>query len=190
MNSDLDPRQDMQPHMPRVLNRQVFYKGQTIIEQDTEGHRAFYIEKGEVEVVVRDGPYEVRVATLGEGELFGEMGLIEHEVRSAAVRALHDTTVAVISERELENKFSMIDDRTVLALIHVLIRRLRDSNKGQVQQYRNLVEFQDRISGMLEKASGVIDERNRREFRKEVTPLLDQLDDLLDNYRAPNKKPR
>ena len=74
----LDPRSGMPAHMPRLLTREVFYKGQTIIEQDVSGNRAFYIERGMVEVLVRDGPYMVRVAVLGAGEIFGEMALIEH----------------------------------------------------------------------------------------------------------------
>lgn len=184
IGNELDPRRDVQAHMPKILNREVYYKGQAILKQGTEGHRAFYIESGLVEVVVHDGLHEVRVALLGQGELIGEMGLIEHDVRSATVRALQDTTVVVISEHELEQKFSLMDDKTVTALIHLLIRRLRESNRGQVQQYRNLIDFQDRMAGLLDKAAGGIDERRRHQFRKEVTPLLDQLEKLLDSYRT------
>src|SRR5687768_11718883 len=96
MYTELDPRRDMQPHLPRILSRDVYYPGQTIIEQNSAGHRAFYIETGRVEVVVRDGAHAVRVAELGPGEIFGEMALIEHRERSAAVRALESTTVTVI----------------------------------------------------------------------------------------------
>lgn len=183
-HNELDPRHNLTPHMPRVLDRRVFYKGQTILEQGSQGYRAFYIEKGLVEVVIRDGHHEVRVATLGAGEICGEMALIEHDERSATVRALEDTTVAVINEHDLERKFSSIEDDMVLALIHVLIRRVRDSNMGQVRQYRSLIEFQDRMAGLIDRAANGIEERKRRQFRDEVTPLLDQIEALLDSYRA------
>lgn len=185
--SDLDPRKDLQPHLPRVLNRDVYYKGQTIIEQDAEGHRAFYIEKGEVEIIVRDGHHTVQVGTLGPGEIFGEMALIEHDQRSATVRALRDTTVTVISGRELEDKLNAIEDRAVAALIHVYINRLRQSNEGQLEHYRNFAEFQDRIAGLVEKTAKGVNYRDRQKFRDEVGPLLEQLDDLLTRY---GKKPK
>ena len=182
MHTELDPRKGLQPKLPRVLNREVFYKGQTIIRQGSEGYRAFYIEKGRVEVRVRDREHSVKVSELGPGEIFGEMALIEHSDRSATIIALEDTTVTVISNQEMEAKINMIEDKSAVGLIHVLIERLCAANRGQVHHYRNLAEFQDRMAGMIEKASSGIDERRRGEFRKEVTPLLEQLDALLDAY--------
>ena len=90
MYTQLDPRHGMQPHLPRILNREVYYKGQIVIEQGAEGYHAFYIEKGRVEVLVHDGMHQVRVSELGPGEIFGEMALIEQEARSATIRALTD----------------------------------------------------------------------------------------------------
>lgn len=180
--SDLDPRNSMQPHLPRVLNRDVYYKGSTIIEQGSGGHRAFYIEKGEVEILVRDGHHSVRVGILGAGEIFGEMALIEHDCRSATVRALTDTTVTVISAHELEDRISNIEDKAVAALIHVFIGRLRTANEGQLSHYKNFAEFQDRVAGLVDKAARGVDQGQRQKFRAEVTPLLQQLDDLLDSY--------
>lgn len=182
--TDLDPRSSLPTHMPRILTREVFYKGQTIIEQDVSGNRAFYIERGLVEVLVKDGPYMVRVAVLGAGELFGEMALIEHKERSATVRALQDTTVTVITNRELDEKLNNVGDKAVRALIRVLLARLRGANRGQMQHYKNLAEFQDRIAGLVEKASNGVEASKRQQFRDEVTPLLEQLDKLLEQYKS------
>ena len=180
--TDLDPRNAMAGHAPRILTREVFYKGQTIIEQDLSGNRAFYIERGMVEVLVKDGTYMVRVAVLGAGELFGEMALIEHKGRSATVRALQDTTVTVITNRELDEKLNNVGDKAIRALIRVLLARLRGANRGQMQHYKNLTDFQDRIAGMVEKASNGIEAGKRQQFRQEVTPVLEQLEKLLDAY--------
>lgn len=181
--TDLDPRSNMPAHMPRVLTREVFYKGQTIIEQDLSGNRAFYIERGMVEVLVKDGPYMVRLAVLGAGEIFGEMALIEHKDRSATVRALQDTTVTVITNAELDDKLNNVHDKAIHALIRVLLARLRGANRGQMQHYKNLADFQDRIAGLVEKASNGVEASKRQQFRNEVTPLLEQLDKLLGQYQ-------
>lgn len=182
MHTELDPRSNMQPKLPRVLSREVFYKGQTILRQGSEGYRAFYIEKGRVEIRVQDGMHSVKVSELGAGELFGEMALIEHINRTATVVALEDTTVTVISNQEMNAKINAIEDKSAVGLIHVLIERLCTANRGQMQHYRNLAEFQDRMAGMIEKASGGIEEKKRKQFREEVTPLLEQLDTLLNSY--------
>lgn len=181
--SALDPRSSMPGHMPRLLTREVFYKGHTIIEQGLGGNRAFYIERGMVEVLVRDGPYMVRVAVLGAGEIFGEMALIEHKERSASVRAIQDTTVTVITNAELDEKLNNVHDKAVRALIRVLLARLRGANRGQMQHYKNLAEFQERIAGLVDKASTGVEAAKREQFRSEVTPLLEQLDKLLAQYQ-------
>lgn len=180
--NDLDPRGTLPPHLPRILTREVYYKDQTIIEQGQQGNRAFYIERGLVEVLVKDGPYMVRVAVLGAGELFGEMALIEHKERSATVRALQDTTVTVITNHELDEKLNQVGDKAIRALIRVLLARLRGANRGQIQHYKNLAEFQDRIAGLVEKVSNGVEASKRQQFRSEVTPLLEQLEKLFDQY--------
>lgn len=182
--TDLDPRSSLSAHMPRILTREIFYKDQTIIEQGVAGSRAFYIERGLVEVLVKDGPYMVRVAVLGAGELFGEMALIEHKERSATVRALQDTTVTVITNRELDEKLNNVGDKAIRALIRVLLARLRGANRGQMQHYKNLAAFQDRIAGLVEKVSNGVEASKRQQFRDEVTPLLEQLDKLLEQYKS------
>lgn len=180
--SDLDPRNSLQPHLPRVLNRNVYYKGQPIIEQGADGNRAFYIEKGAVEIVVREGQHEIRVGLLGPGEIFGEMALIGHEQRSATARAMEETTLTVISGHDLEDRVNQITDKAVVALIKQFIRRLRTANDGQMKHYRNLVDFQDRIAGFVEMTAHGIEKSSQAQFREEVGPVLDQLDEILKKY--------
>ncbi len=184
MYTELDPRQSLQPHLPRILNREIFYRGQTIIEQGCNGYHAYFIEKGRVEILMRDGHHTVRINELGPGEIFGEMALIEQQERSAMVRAVIDTTVTVISAPDLERKISQIEDKAVQALMHVFLHRLRQANEGQLRQYRNLAAFQDRITGLIEKAGRGIDESKRSAFRDEAEPLLQKLEGLLEQYRS------
>lgn len=184
MYTELDPREDMQPHLPRILNRELFYKGQTIIEQGAGGFNAYYIEKGKVAVVAHEGRHRVKLCELGPGEIFGEMALILQQDRSAAVIAMSDVTVTVISAPELERKVNKINDKAIRALMKIFLNRLRDANAGQLRQYRNLASFQDRMAGLVEKAGHGIDENRRDSFRNEVEPLLGRLDELLDDYRA------
>ena len=69
-------------------------------------------------------------------------------------------------------------------MIQVLVKRLRESNQGQVRYYRDLAHFQDRMAGLMQKASHEnMDQTKRDQFSLTVLPLLDQLDELLGKYR-------
>lgn len=167
----------------RVLNREVFYKGKNIIEQGEDGYRAYYIERGRVEVLIKDGAHLLKVAELGPGDIFGEMALINNEPRSATIRALDDVTTSVISREEIEGKMKKIADNAVMALINVLAARLRKTTKGQMSHYRNLTEFQDRVAGLFSDLDESIDAGDRDKFRTEVAPLLSDLQKVLARYQ-------
>lgn len=181
--SDLDPRHDTDPKNPKLLSRDVFYKGENIIEQGDEGIRAYYIENGRVEVLVKENEHQLKIVELGPGDIFGEMALINDEPRSATVRALDDCTVTIISRDEIEGKIERIEDKAIRTLINVLAKRLRESTKGQMQHYKNLAEFQDRVSSIVDRVDAGIDAAHREAFREEVVPLLTDLQKVLDRYQ-------
>ncbi len=180
----LDPRKGMDASNRRVLNREVYYKGQTIIEQGSEGYRAYYIERGHVEILIKDSHHQLKIAEMGPGDIFGEMALITREPRSATVRALDDCVLTVISQEEIEGKIDSIKDKAIRALINVLAERLRNSTLGQLTQFKSLAEFQDRVTGIVDAVHDGIDEGQRKNFSNEVTPLLNDLQKVLDKYRG------
>jgi CRP-like cAMP-binding protein len=67
--------------------------------QGTAGTSLFVVADGEVEVVLRraEGP-DLKVATLGRGEVVGEMSLLTGEPRSATVRAVDGALVYEIGQ--------------------------------------------------------------------------------------------
>ena len=71
--------------------------------QDTEGTSLFVVADGEVEVVLRrpESP-DLRVATLGRGEVVGEMSLLTGARRTATVRAVDCALVYEIGRRQYE----------------------------------------------------------------------------------------
>ena len=79
--------------------------GQMLIRQGETGDCAFFIQSGEVEVLRQNDEGDVRLNTLGKGDYFGEMALLSGQPRSASVRAISTTEVAVLGR---ENFLAML----------------------------------------------------------------------------------
>ena len=177
-----DKNMSIKKSEPPLLNREVFYQGQTIIEQDCDAYRAYFIEDGQVEITVREGKHEITVSNLEKGEIFGEMSLLSDQKRIATAKAITDCTLTIISKETLERKIESIEDPAIRAIIRLLVRRLREANSGQLHHYKNFAEFQDRISSLTSKADKGIDDDKKEAIKSEAEPLLEQLEGLLDKY--------
>ena len=73
--------------------------GEVIVRQGETGDCMYVIQKGKAEVLHEKEGKEVRLAVLGEGDVFGEMALFEREARSATVRALGDVRALTVDKR-------------------------------------------------------------------------------------------
>jgi CRP/FNR family cyclic AMP-dependent transcriptional regulator len=72
--------------------------GTALIKEGGFANELMAIEEGEVEIL-RDGE---RIAKLGQGEIFGEAGLLEKSRRNASAVATKPTKVIVIKHWEVE----------------------------------------------------------------------------------------
>ncbi len=77
----------------------VYRDGEVIVRQGESGDCMFVVQAGQVEVLHERDDKPVRLAVRGEGDFFGEMSLVEREVRSATVRALGEARVLTIDQR-------------------------------------------------------------------------------------------
>lgn len=106
------------------LERRTFKPGQIIFAQESVGDEAFIIEYGEVEIARGDGRAELIVGMIGEGELLGEMALVDSEPRSATARARTKTGCIVIPKRVFE-KVLKASNPIIISVLNTLLRRLR-----------------------------------------------------------------
>lgn len=106
--------------------------GRILFEEGDDGQNAYLITEGQVDVYrVRSGREEV-IATLGRGEIIGEMSLVDGQRRAASARARPGASVVTISRDDLKNRMAALDrsDRLLRLLVEALIRRLRGQSKG------------------------------------------------------------
>ena len=105
---------------------QSYQPGQEVVRQGDTGVGAFIIRSGKVEVVqTRDGK-ETKLATLGPGEVFGEMALLDEFPRSATVRAVEPTTALGIQRWHFRGILES-HPQIALALLPMLTRRVRNA---------------------------------------------------------------
>lgn len=120
------------------------HKDQIIFSEGDTGDCAYIIEKGRVLIFLNKDQEELPLNILGEGEIFGEMALIDNESRSASVRALEDVRLAIVTKQQVLERVATAD-KVVQLLMRVLLKRLRRRNND----YRNVsdVEFDNSGAG-------------------------------------------
>ena len=90
-------------------------EGNAVIEEGSYSHELFAIEDGTAEVT-RDGDH---IADLGPGDIFGEAGMLDDEMRSATVTAT--SRLRLISIGHFEVKKLEKDAPEVYARIEALV---------------------------------------------------------------------
>ena len=113
------------------MKEERFSKGKVVFRQGDPGDCLYYIRWGSVGVYVNyREKNEEKLAELRTGDYFGEMGLLDHEARSATVVSLdHDTVLNRISEDEFD-VFLRDNPARVVDILKRLSHKLRKATKG------------------------------------------------------------
>ena len=90
----------------------------------------FAVEDGHLDIIgVRDGKPTV-VATVGPGDVLGEVAFIDDSPRSVSVRAGEETTVRAWSKKSLSEALAAQPEllaKFAVAMCELLVERLRDT---------------------------------------------------------------
>jgi CRP/FNR family transcriptional regulator len=130
--------------------------------------------------IVRSGSFRVTrehsdgraitLATLSAGDIFGELAMLDGEVRSASVEALEDGELLALPANEVRALLGRHPEITV-KLIAALVRRLRAANERISRQSFQTVP--SRVAGVL---SQLVAEEGPRAEDGEVTIRMNQAD--------------
>lgn len=134
---------------------------------------ACYIVRSGSFRVTREHPdgRAITLATLGTGDIFGELAMLDGEVRSASVEALTDGELLALPAGEVRALLARQPDITV-KLIGALVRRLREANERISRQSFQTVP--SRVAGVLLQL--VADEGPQISDGTEVTIRMNQAD--------------
>lgn len=159
------------------MNKETFPVGKMIFSEGDPGVNAYRIISGRVDVFIQEDGQQVVLSTLGEGEIFGEMAMIERCPRSASARVLETTEVEII-EREHFLEVLESGGQQLLPLLSTIFERLRVTNDRLLTALDKLDELEPsaprrhrEVFGMEQSTCEVIVEADSEELLKQS--LLD-----------------
>lgn len=100
MLSSLDNYERM--NLADALTSAIFQDGDCIIRVGAEADGMYFVEEGDVRVMIAKDGTETEVARMGTGCYFGEMALVENSPRTASVYAVGRTRTAFLERKCFE----------------------------------------------------------------------------------------
>jgi NADH:ubiquinone reductase (H+-translocating) len=90
------------------ISRQHFEAGETVFFQGDLGDNVYVIQSGECDILRETNGEQVHIATLGPGDYFGEMAVLDDVSRNATVRARTTMDVLLVCKNDFESLKSSI----------------------------------------------------------------------------------
>jgi CRP/FNR family cyclic AMP-dependent transcriptional regulator len=116
--------------LARLVAHRTFPRGTVIIRENDTDAALYIILKGQVSVVKKglEGQPDIKLATLEEGDFFGEMALLDGAPRSASVTALTPTECLLLTRWVFYTTLRS-DPEIAVAMLPTLSKRVRDAEE-------------------------------------------------------------
>jgi hypothetical protein len=123
---------DLRPAQARIValmgELKSFAPGQHVIRRGEQGDEMFVILSGRAEAILEETPERRQVFPFDRGDVFGEMGLVRRDLRTADVVAVEDLEVMSMDERflaRLQSRYPRIASKIFLNVSRILSDRLQ-----------------------------------------------------------------
>jgi CRP/FNR family transcriptional regulator len=155
----------------RVAVPRSFPKGTRVFHEGDSSDACYVVRDGDLRVT-REHPdgRAIALATLGAGDIFGELAMLDSGTRSASVEALSDCEVLALPASDMRRVIAGHGE-IAAKLIVALTGRLRETNERVARQSFQTVP--SRVAGVLSQLSA---EEATLEGREGVTVRMTQAD--------------
>jgi CRP-like cAMP-binding protein len=155
----------------RVSVARSFPAGVRVFHEGDHSDACYLVRSGDLRVT-REHPdgRAIALATLGPGDLFGELAMLDGEARSASVETLTDSELLALPAADVRR---LLADHPGISvkLIAALVRRLRETNERVARQSFQTVP--SRVAGVL---TQLIAEESASAGRHGITIRMTQAD--------------
>ncbi|MCF8495576.1 MAG: cyclic nucleotide-binding domain-containing protein [Alphaproteobacteria bacterium] len=118
----------LEDFLETAAKKAVFARGQMILSAGAQATAAYLVIKGQIEIFKAMKDREAVVATLGPGEILGEMALLRYDTYTLSARASADTAVYIITPEILHEQMRLAHPLLKL-LISTLVERVHTMNE-------------------------------------------------------------
>ena len=135
-----------------------YHAGEHLIEQGTVGRSMYLVVAGQIEVVRNDAESPQRLALLGPGDVFGEIGFVHETYRTADVLALGDVSVLRFDHDRLKKDlafFPHIMAKLNFNISGILGRRLAELVEAQQPPRQSLLPGAPSDKGGMSQAMAI-----------------------------------
>jgi EAL domain-containing protein (putative c-di-GMP-specific phosphodiesterase class I) len=141
------------------LNREVYVAGEYIFREGEPGDGAYIVESGCIGIFMAAQGEENPVGKVAQGDIFGEIALLDSQPRSASAKCLEKTVLIPIQRKTVNNLLDKTDP-IIRSLLLVILERYR------VNRNNGLILATEK-AGINTESS-----RNKESLRGEVTQKL------------------
>ena len=125
---------------PDELTRERHEQGTVLFKEGDEGDAAYIVHSGSVGIFKEIEVGRIQLATLKDGELFGEMAIIDSSPRMAEAVTLEESVIVKIPRDVLESKLAS-HDPFLRALILILVNNLRNVHRAYMHRPRSVHDY-------------------------------------------------
>jgi len=127
------------------MSSALFQPGQMIFREGDTTQEAYRILKGRVEISIAGEGKSVILAQLGEGDIFGEMAMVDERPRSASAQALEVTECEVLTAENF-NEAVLQRPEILVPYLASFFERLRTANDRLRMEMRLRAQAEQRAS--------------------------------------------
>ena len=110
-----------------TMTERQYAPGETIYREGDKSDFAFFIKRGRVDILKNDGDGLRLVTIMGEGDIFGEMGVVLDQPRSVTARAIDQVAVRTVSRTSFLQAVSQQPDMA-RSMLRSLLSRLHEGD--------------------------------------------------------------
>ena len=111
-------------NIAQVLQEETYFKKDTIFNKNESGDHLYLIASGRIGIS-RENSFDKLTVTIGEGECFGEMNLLDGLPRSASAYVVEDATLLTLNKAQLHQLMNTYPEISI-GMLKSLSLRLRE----------------------------------------------------------------